>query len=419
MSRRLARLMALAVAVVFSSAAKPSSSHAYLYVWAGDAEHKASDFLGVVDADPASPHYGALLAAVPVGATGTIPHHTELEMPANRHLLVNGFVAGRTWLFDLSKPLQPRVTAEFREVGGFSFPHTFVRLANGHVLGTFQYAGGEATPPLHDMEMMGKVKPQTHSTGGLVELDERGHAIHSGSAADEAATHLPLHPYSVLPLPQFNLAISTTTDMDVSDTEPVNHFVQFWRLPDLKLMRTLALSPGPRGDEHKLTGEPKLLPDGSVYVHTFSCGLYLLRDISGAQPSAKFVYAFEGMDCGVPVVAGHYWLQPVPAIHGLVALDIADPEHPKEVSRVRVADDEEPHWLAIDSTGRRLIMNSGGHTKNNRLYIINFDPQTGALQVDNKFRDRGSDQAGVNLNNRKWPNGFQGTAHPHGALFSR
>ena len=89
--------------------------------------------------------------------------------------------------------------------------------------------------------------------------------------------------------------------------------MQFWRLSDLSLLRSVALPPGPRGDEHYFTGEPKLLPDGqSVYVHTFNCGLYLVRGVDRSEPSATFVKGFPGKDCGVPVLTGHYWLQTVP-----------------------------------------------------------------------------------------------------------
>jgi hypothetical protein len=71
---------------------------------AGDADGKASEFLGVIDAAPASPRYGSIVASISTGTAGTHSHHTELEMPANGHLLANGFHAGCTWLPDLTRP---------------------------------------------------------------------------------------------------------------------------------------------------------------------------------------------------------------------------------------------------------------------------------------------------------------------------
>src|SRR5438132_4106464 len=82
-------------------------THSYLFVWAGDADHTASDFLGVIDADSNSKNYGHIVASIPTGEVGTHPHHTEDVMPPNGHLLADGFHAGRTWLFDLNQPLRP------------------------------------------------------------------------------------------------------------------------------------------------------------------------------------------------------------------------------------------------------------------------------------------------------------------------
>ena len=145
--------------------------------------------------------------------------------------------------------------------------------------------------------------------------------------------------------------------MDEANKQATSEWVQLWRLSDLKLLRSIALKPGPRGDENQFTGEPRLLPDGkSVYIHTFNCGLYLLRGVDGDRRRRAFVMSFEGKNCGVPVLAGHYWLQTVPDAHALVSLDIADPEHPRrgvvaEARRRRAAalDRDRPHRPASRS----------------------------------------------------------------------
>ncbi len=408
------RLSACVVAVFLCAARCEASPDAYLFLWAGDAEQKTSDFLGVIDADPKSSTYGKIVASVPVGEIGTHPHHTELEMPANGHLLANGFHAGRTWLFDLTKPTAPRILGSFGEVGGFSHPHTFIRLDSGEVLATFQYlaAPGAAHGAGH--------AASERATGGLVVMDETGRLIRGHSARDAAIADPNIYPYSVLPMPAIDRAISTTTDMDEKNAKATSQWVQFWRLSDLKLLRSTALQPGPRGDEHRLTGEPRLLPDGkSVYIHTFNCGLYLLTDIDRTQPAARFVHGFEGKDCGVPVLTSHYWLQPVPDAHALIALDITNPEKPREVSRVKVGDDERPHWIAIDPSGRRVVMNSGGYSKSNRLYLIDFDPSSGKLSLDPRFRDPDGALPGIDMTGKAWPHGFTGKAAPHGTVFSR
>src|SRR5204863_659446 len=145
-----------------------------------------------------SPNDGAVVTSLPTGMVGTHPHHTEGEMPANGHLLANGFHAGRTWLFDLSQPRQPKILTSFGDLAGFSHPHTFVRLANGHVLATFQYKADSTNASSGDAHEAMAIAAE-HATGGLVEMDERGTAIRSGSGSDAAIADKRIFPHSVLP----------------------------------------------------------------------------------------------------------------------------------------------------------------------------------------------------------------------------
>jgi hypothetical protein len=407
------RLLGCALAL---GAAAPNVARAqgsYLFVWAGG--KSGNEMMATIDATPSSRTYGRVLATASTGVVG-FPHHTEPELGANGHLLANDFGAGKTWLFDLNEPLHPRVLTSFGDVAGFSHPHTFIRLANGRVLSTFQYRADSATrkaPAMADGMSMGG----EHATGGLVEMDESGRTYRSRAASDSTIRDRHIYPYSVLPIPAMDRAVSTTTDMDEADTAATSQWVQIWRLSDLKLLRTIALPPGPRGNENRFTGESRLLADGrSVYIHTFNCGLYLLRDIEGDHPRATFVKGFEGTECGVPILTGHYWLQTVPGTHSLVALDISDPERPREVSRVTLPADEAPHWIAIDTSGRRIVLNSGG--RGSRLFVIDFDRASGRLALDERFRDPGASQAGITLSGANWA-GFTGTVMPHGAVFSR
>ena len=415
-------LMLTATMTVMVAPQAAMSQSSYLFVWAGGSGPGASDFMATIDANPASRSYGRVVATVPTGTIG-MPHHTEQELGPNGHLLANDFTAGRTWLFDLHDPLKPRIITSFGDVAGFSHPHTYSRLANGHVLTTFQYRADANTATEmrdHASGMAGMNSPQTNVTGGLVEMDERGHSIMSASAVDPSIRDHFIYPYSVLPIPSIDRAVSTTTDMNLGDTVATSQWVQIWRLSDLKLLRTIALPPGSgaHAKANEFSGEPRLLADGrSVYIHTFNCGLYLLRNVAGSAPVATLVHTFDGTDCGVPVLTSHYWIQTVPADHGLVALDVSDAQHPREVSRVSVGTDEQPHWIAIDHTGRRIVLNSAG--KGNRLFIIGFDPASGRMSVDSAFRDSASSKPGISLAGANWPRGFKGNVVPHGVVFSR
>jgi hypothetical protein len=411
-------LLVLALGCAACGPPKPS----YLFVWAGDNDRKASDFLGVIDATPGSPTYGTIVASLPVGEANTSPHHTEQEMPENLHLLANGFGAGRTWLFDLSEPRAPQILASFGAKAGFTHPHSFVRMANGDVLATFQYLEG-AHVGAHEHPRPGVASPKSASPaplpGGLVLMNERGDVIRSAPALDGRLADSYIYPYHVLPIPSMDRVVSSTTDMNDGNKLATSEWLQVWRLSDLTLLRSIALEPGSRGDENQFTGELRLLPDGkSVYVHTFSCGLYLVRDLDQPAPRTTLVKSFLGSNCGVPVLIGHYWLQPVPDAHALIALDISNPERPREVSSVNFGSDEGPHWVSVDPARSRVVVNSAGSTPN-RLFIVDVDTRTGKLTIDRNFRDIGGAQPGITLTGKTWPHGFNGYAKPHGTVFSR
>jgi hypothetical protein len=397
--RNLLRLFLLLTCAAYGYA----QSNSYLFVWAGDDAKKSSDFLAVLDADPHSDHYGQAVASVAVpGPTGT-PHHTELEMPEGGFLLANAFESGRSTLFDLRQPLHPALVTSFGDLDGYMHPHTYVRLANGDVLATFQYHGG------HDPKSDG---------GGLVEFDEKGKLIRDSSAMDPAAKNELIRPYSLVVVPSLDRVVSTNTSMHFKN-DGDTRTVQVWRLSDLKLLRTLVLPPGPRGSEQMLPGEPRLLADGeTVFIHTFSCGLYQMDGLATDHPSVRHLKTFEGERCAVPLRLGNFWVQTLFSAHALAAYNITDPTNIKEASRLTLDDKQKPHWIAASADGRRIILNSGEYG-DHRLFMVNFDAQTGALTLDGRFRDPGSAQAGVSMDGKSWPHGFQGDAYPHGTVFSR
>jgi hypothetical protein len=156
-----------------------------------------------------------------------------------------------------------------------------------------------------------------------------------------------------------------------------------------------------------------------LLVHTFSCGLYLPRGVQSDRPSVRFVYGFPGGDCGVPLRVGHWWLQTVPETHSLTVLEISDPEHPREVSRATFDAGQKPHWVALDPSGTRIVLNSDENGPDHRLFVVNFDPKTGSVKLDEHFRDLGSDRPGVSMDGKSWPHGFHGNAYAHGTVFSR
>jgi 56kDa selenium binding protein (SBP56) len=380
-----------------------SGDSEYLYLWTAAADSTAADFLAVYDVRPDTGRYGALVTTVPVGSGNNTPHHTEHELAADRQLFANGFGSGRSFIFDVTDPAQPRLTGQFGDQAGFSHPHSFLRLPNGNVLATFQMR--------HDSTGM--------HPGGLVEMTPAGEVVRSSPASGPGVPD-GLRAYSGAIVPALDRIVTSTTDMDQNNPYRGNQ-VQIWRLSNLELLHTITLPPGPLGDEGDLTAEPRLLADNrTVMVSTFNCGLYLLDGIDGDRPAGRLVATLPRKPdtyCAIPVVAGSYWVTTVPSIPAVVSLDISDPAHPREASRLTLDPGDLPHWIALEPNSKRLVLTGSGELRN-RVLLASFNPATGALALDERFRPPGASRPGFDLLG-PWPHGSDSAGKPHGAVFSR
>jgi hypothetical protein len=377
-----------------------ASGH-YLFAWTGDPASVGNDFLAVIDADPASPGYGHLVTTVVTDQQTGLIHHTEYTMPASGMLFANDHYAGRTFIWDVRDPLHPKVATSFTDMAGYMHPHSYLRLPNGHVLATFQHAHhGSTTEP------MGK-------TGGLVEIDDQGNVIRSASNADPAFAGALLTPYSLVVLPGLDRVVSTNSSMHDEDILAGVTY-QVWRLSDLKLLKTAYFDVGENRYAQISPEEPRLGPDGSIFVQTLGCGLERITGVDTDAPRSQLVYTFPGNWCGVPTVVGHYLVQSAGATNGLIVLDISNAAKPVEVSRLKISDTFKPHWTGWDAKTQRLVVTGS----ESRLFMLKLDQATGALSMDNAFHDA-EGKAGFNFADRDWPHGWKGSGRPHGAVFSR
>ncbi len=381
----------------------PSTDPAYLYLWTASTDSTQPDFLAVLDVTEDSVRYGRLVTTLPVPGVRNGPHHTEHEMPADRRLFANGFGSGSSFIFDLSDAAAPKLAGQFGDVEGFTHPHSYLRLPNGNVLATFQMR--------HEASGM--------SPGGLVELTPAG-AVARVSSANTPGTDPGLRVYSAGIVPSIDRVVTTTTDMDKDS--PASRLLQVWRLSDLTLLHTITLPDGPAGGEGLLTAEPRVLADGrTVLVSTFACGLYLLEGLGTDTPSGRLVASFPRKDetnCAIPVVAANYYLVTVPAFNAVVSLDISNPATPREVSRAAFGSGDVPHWIALSPDQRRVVV-TGYRDLQHRVMILGFDPATGRLAVDERFREDGATEPGFRMDNKTWPHGGSAKGIPHGAVFSR
>ncbi|MDE2091134.1 MAG: hypothetical protein KGJ08_04440 [Gammaproteobacteria bacterium] len=344
------------------------------------------DFLAVFDVRPGL-SFGNLVTMLTVGRA-MMAHHTNYAEPPNDVLYANDWLGNRTYVFNLRDPLHPRLLRKFGSIGTFSYPHSFVYLPNGDTLVTFQYSGGF-----------------NHAAGGLVELNPQGRVVRSASAA--VLGHPDIRPYSLAVVEKLNRVVTGSADMMGAQ---ISHVVQVWRLSDLKLIKTMRLPPQFDWyyDTAADSSEPRVLEDGeTVLVPTFNCGLFLVRNLASDNPTLQHIYDFGYRTCEVPVVVGDFLVETMQSGHAVVSLDVHDPEHPREVSRILLPPNEYPHWLALEPGGDRLAITGYG-ALDTRVRFARIDRRTGKLTLEPSSIDF----------TRVWPDGWHGSAIPHGAVFS-
>jgi hypothetical protein len=239
----------------------------FLFAWTGDGDRQDSDFLAVIDVDPASPTYAQVVRSVPVGERATNPHHTEHRYSPGHPLFVSSYAGNRIFRFDLRQPLDPRLLGSVA-IPSLHFSHSFERLPNGNVLATMQTTDAEGNGP-----------------GGLVELRDDGSLVRLSSAAVSGGPDH--HPYSLLILPNEDRIITSSTRMVMPLWHPkLKHFdhemrgshLQLWRLSDLRLLKTIQLPdpqnggvnvnpfepPACRRNCHDLVGSRRTVPGSRV-----------------------------------------------------------------------------------------------------------------------------------------------------------
>jgi hypothetical protein len=204
------------------------------------------------------------------------------------------------------------------------------------------------------------------------------------------------------------------TNSSMRDEDRNGHTYQIFRLHDLKWLSTndFDAPPGRYGEVNP--EEARLGPDGASYVQTVGCGIERVTDIGNDHPRPKLVWQFPGSFCGVPSLVSHYLIQSVPILHGVVAIDIKDGTHPVEVARVVLDTTIFPHWSGYDASTHRLAVTG---YREDRLFMLKFDPDTGAPTIDAAFHDDHG-KPGFDFDNRSWPHGWTGSASAHGVVFS-
>ena len=427
MRRFCTSLVAFAVcAVLFSCAppsrdeqTKPGEPSPYLLVFVGDADGADSDFLTVIDLRSDSPDFGKAIATMPTGMKTSMPHHMEYAMPpADELLFMNAHHHEMSMLVDVSNPRAPRVAKTFLPPAPLRYPHDYSRTPKGTRLVGFLRSEGKSIDPSET------ATPGNY--GGIAEYSADGVVVRQAMAGNAGGK--PVRPYAFALLPEIDRFVVTSAAMMENVSADV---LQIYRYSDFTLLKTVDLPAGTLADGRPVDGSqragfgPRVLPDGSVFLNSYGCTFYRLSEIGSDNPQLDTFFALDTPEapkpgwirgsCGIPVIFGHYWLNPVGQLHTVIVLNIANPASPREVFRLPTPNTFNPHWLARDPQSNRLVLGAelGGEEG---FYVLRFDEQTGRLSFDPALKGEG--QAGyVSLKNQSWPHGPTGPAWGHAALF--
>lgn len=428
-------------AIVFSTAGcargpktPPFTGEPYLAVWAGDADRQNSDFLAVVDVDPSSATYGKVLRTYPVRSRGNEPHAVGMRERSDRRLFAGGLLTNRTFVFDLRQPLAGRLMTV--DDGGparkFWAPQAFVTMPNGHVVATCSDPARYHGDPVE----------LVNAPGGLLELGADGQPVREVSGADPNARGLVVAPSGGVALPGIDRLVTTNEAHGFTATTRGDALpgisVQVWRLKDLKLLKTVVLEAGPRGEENLAPAMPVALHRHPVVLVDTSQGggVYASDSVDTDLTTFKLVYDFGGDTAGGDAAVtpdDRFYVVALAARNRVVSLDVSDPWHPKPVSAVRFDRDPGdsgreraggPSALAMSADGTRIVVadytvDVPGLKRDGdrRIYMLRLDPATGALRFDTAFRDEATGEVGLDFNRTQWPHGETGAARPHGVAF--
>jgi hypothetical protein len=410
-------------------ATPPFSGEPWLAVWAGDADRQSSDFLAVIDADWSSPSYGKVLRTVPVRSRGNEPQALNAEQRNDRRIFATGVLTGRTFVFDGRQPLATKLLHVDEAGPGRTLwaPGEPASLPNGHV-------AVACADPAH---FRGEPRELLAAPGGVLELDENGGFVRELPAADASARAFIVAPRGATASATIGRLVLTSTAHGYAPTATGERApgisVQVRRLDDLRVEKTVVLSAGPRGEENLAPLAPRALHrDPVAFVDTEQGGaLYASDSLQTSTPVFRLVFDFGAgsLPGGAAITPDdRFYVVALGGKNRVASLDVRDPWSPKLVSSVRVGTEGEraggPHWLAMSADGTRVAVSdytvdtpSGVRDGDHRVYMLRLDPATGALRLDDAFRDELTGRVGVDFNRAQWAHGDAGPARPAGLLF--
>lgn len=338
-----------------------------LYVWAGDQNRVAPDFLAVVDFNEHSDNYGRVIRTVPIpppGNVGNEPHHCHLS--ADKNILACGgllsVLKGQNgiFFFDVSAARHPRFLFS-KSAPNSSITDDFLPLPNGGFLVTQMGAATGGTPgQLAEFDRNLQFVAEYPGVPGVTPFE----APLDGSSLEG------FNPHGISADFKHNRLVTSdfinpVTTLNVLPGPPeLRGALRFWDLAKRRILRTIML-PETLGsmDVKLIPGDPH---GRAITVNMFSGLVYTVDPTDGSV-----VQAFNCEDIvphiEVPVAGGMVQLLAMPKrgdrlIFGsfqagqVGMLDISDPAHFTQKSIVNLGIDSGPHSLHLTEDDSRLVV---------------------------------------------------------------
>lgn len=217
---------------VFVDGLGPDEHESILYVWTRDGDGKDSDFLAVVDVDPASESFGRVLHTAPTGSAGNEAHHFGYTTDAGR-IFGGGLFSNRLFIYDVET--DPRRPELLRTVDldptGYTGPHTLYAVPGGVMLAMLGSVGGGGP-------------------AGLVKVDDDGEFVEAWPQAGHEGA--PEFMYDVGVKPEMNRMVTSAwahpehaRHMGGAPPEAVGDEVVVWDWREKEIVQVETLDPAP------------------------------------------------------------------------------------------------------------------------------------------------------------------------------
>jgi selenium-binding protein 1 len=342
----------------FVEGLRPDQPETLLYVWTRDADGKDSDFLSVVDADPASETFGSIIATTPTGSARNEAHHFGYTEDAGR-IFAGGLFSNRLFIYDVeTDPRSPRLVRTVDlDPTGYHGPHTLYAVPGGVML-----------------SMLGRV--DGGGPAALVKVDRDGRFVEAWPAR---GTDVPEFMYDVGVKPEMNRMLTSSwahphdiTTMGGVPEEDVGDEVVVWDWKAKRVLEVEHLDPvmleirwlhGPQGRGGFVNsgyGDSMWYweddDDGDLEFHR------VISFAEGASP-ADLRISYDNRWLYVSLWGGDEVQQ----------FDIRDPLHPVLTASVSIP---QPNMMKLSADSRRL------YVTNSLLSTLDGDVEFGAWQLD-------------------------------------